>query len=100
MENKAENDWVKHVKPFEVEGVVLVGTPGKTWHEGLGKDLESKGNNRQDAQNCVAWQADKYWPMKIWNQLFKIIKVTIQLFVMLLWYKCIIQRQYVIVALL
>ena len=43
VEKKNENDWVKPVKHFEVEGKMPVGRLNKTWNEVLKKDPESKG---------------------------------------------------------
>ncbi len=47
VERKDEEDWVKCVKHFEMEGRVPVCSPSKTWDEALRKNLENKGTDRQ-----------------------------------------------------
>ena len=41
MERKDDDNWVKPVKYFEVEGRVLLGKSNKTWNEVLKKNLDS-----------------------------------------------------------
>lgn len=46
VKGKSENDWVKHDKYFEVEGIAQVGRPKKTWEEALWRHLEIKEHGR------------------------------------------------------
>lgn len=54
VEKRDENDCVKIVKHFEVEGRLPIGGPKKAWDEALSTDLYSKVLDRQIAYNCAA----------------------------------------------
>ena len=56
VEHKPEEDWVKRILTFELEGKKLRGRPRKTWMEVIKNDLRSLHANRVDTQNRTLWR--------------------------------------------
>ena len=53
VERKPEEEWVKKILTFEVEGKRLRGRLKKTWMEVINNGLRSLNANRVDAQNRI-----------------------------------------------
>ena len=51
VEQKDDNDCVKHYTTWEVEGIRQRGCPKKTWYDCVKNDTESLGLSQQDAQS-------------------------------------------------
>ena len=54
VEEKDDNDWVKHCITWEVEGIK--GCPKKTWWYCVKNDMESLGLSQKDAQSRNKWR--------------------------------------------
>lgn len=51
VERMDGSDWMKHVKYFDLESRVPVGSPNNTWDEVLRMDLRSKVLHKKVAHN-------------------------------------------------
>ena len=56
VERKEEDDWVKHVTQFTVEGSRPVGRPLKTWREVVAQDMRLLGLRPADAVDRDRWR--------------------------------------------
>ena len=53
---KADDDWVRRVWRWEVEGQRPVGAPWKTWDRTVSDDLAAVGLVPQDARDRSRWK--------------------------------------------
>jgi len=52
---KGDNGWVKKRMEYEVEGVIPIGRPKRTWTEVVQKDCQACKLNREDAMDHIRW---------------------------------------------
>ena len=56
MLRKDDDDWVKKIMSFEVEGKRGQGRPRMTWSQVMERDMREYGLKREDAKDRERWR--------------------------------------------